>query len=52
VLDDFRRAREPEPARTIHRLLHQLLVGHVIERTDFTNLATIDDEAEYFGFAY
>ena len=32
-------------------LFHELLVGQVIEGAHVTNLATIDDEAEYFGFA-
>jgi|RhiMetdeSRZDD1v2_1073273.scaffolds.fasta_scaffold880234_2 hypothetical protein len=43
VLDQSRTGKAELPSALL-RLLHQLLVGHVSERTDFTNLATINDD--------
>jgi hypothetical protein len=46
------RAGNPQRPSPLCSLLHKLLISKPIECANLANLATIDDEAEYFGFAH
>ena len=52
VVLDQSRTGNAKGAGTLHCVFDQLFVGEAIERTDVTDFAAIDDEAEYFGLCH